>query len=368
VDAYNNRASDRRRKADLDGAIADYGEVIRLRPDTEAGYFNRAVTWQMKGDAEAALSDFAMAIRRGRAQLEWLNEHRSRGVNFAELTSIGEAQANLVHAYLAHARLLVEKGEYEQAIAGFNEAAALRKQDAGQSEGDFERARVRLLQGEFATAAAEFEKFVDNGAYKPGALMYRGFLLLFHTNDPAAAAQDFAGALQEGFKYREFRGMMAAAGYAAGGGPWLSGGVPFVPNIYHLILWQHLARERAGEDDGQELDENLKKAARALGYADMLLIPSKEAITKSREIWPGRVIDMFLGTWTPEAVRAVAEESTDPAVRRRRTCDAEFYAGLFRLKGARAEARALLHRATENCPPGALSGVAAKLALGRFGS
>jgi|GEM_PF-6148254 len=366
VDAYNNRGSDRRRKGDLDGAIADYGEVIRLRPDSETGYFNRAVTWRMKADAEAALSDFAAAIRHGRARLEWLQRHRSRGVNFDELTAIGEARSNLVRAYLAHSRLLVEKGEYEPAIAGFNEAAVAAAHP-GRTEGDFERARVHLLQGNFAAAAAEFEGFIDNGADKAGALMYRGFLALFHANDPKAAAQDFAAALLEGFSYREFRGMMASAGFGAEEGPWLSAAVPFVPNVHYLIVWQHVARERAGQDDSEELGKNLKQLAGALGYGDALDIVSKEAVIKSRASWPGRVIDMFLGTWTPEALRAAAEESTDPVIRRRRTCDVDFYTGLFRLKTASSEARALLGRAAENCPPGALAGVAAKFELGRVG-
>jgi hypothetical protein len=77
---------------------------------------------------------------------------------------------------------------------------------------------------------------------------------------------------------------------------------------------------------------------------------------------------MFLGRWTPEAVRAAAEESADPAVRRRRMCDVDFYTGLFRLKTATAEARALLQRAADNCPPGSLAGVGAKVEVGRFGS
>jgi tetratricopeptide (TPR) repeat protein len=369
VEAYNNRGTARRRKGDLDGAIADYGEVIRLRPDNEAGYFNRALTWQQKGDLEAALADFTAAIRHGEAQLAELERRATAGEQGpnrsprpGEPSPIGRARRDLFDAYMSRARLLTEKGDYAQAIAGF-EAAGMLGPYGFQTEADFEHARVRLLQGDFARAAAEFEKLVGDAGHRSGALMYRGFLALFHANDPAAAAEDFAAALREGFQYRRWRFLIDGLR-----GTWLSNGVPFASNVHHLIVWQHVARQRAGHDDREELSKNLDEAARGLGHGDLLGIVSREAMADSRAAWPGRVIDMFLGTWTPEALRAAAEESTDPTVRRRQICDVDFYTGLFRLKAAMAEARTLLQRAADNCPPGALAGLAARLEAGRFGS
>ena len=360
VEAYNNRGTARRRKGDLEGAAADYSEVIRLRPSSGTGYFNRALIRQLKGEYESALSDFNAAIRYGEAELAELERRLYRGDG--EPALLGRARSALVDAYLFRARLLAEKGEYEQAIAGLDAAAAVTPY-SNKTEADFERAKVRLLKGDFARATAELERFVEDHAHRPGALMYRGFLALFQANEPAAAAEDLAVALREGFQYRRFRFLIDGLR-----GTWLSNGLPFVPNVYHLIVWQHVARQRAGQDDRAELGENLHEAARALGYGDALGVVSSEAMANSRAAWPGRVIDMFLGTWTPEAVRAAAEESTDPIVRRRRMCEVDFYTGLFRLKAAMAEARALLQRAAENCPPGALAGVAARLEAGRFGS
>lgn len=358
VEAYNKRGTDRRRKGDLEGAIADYGEVIRLRPEWEAGYYNRALVWRMKGDVDAALSDFAAAIQRGRAQLLQLQEKRD-GDRFARLTGIVRAQRDLRDSYLAHVRLLVDKGNYEQAIAGLDEAIAVAA-DSWPTETHFERARVLLLHGQFAAAAAEFDRFVahDSG-YKSGALMYRGFIALFHANDPKTATADFERSLQEGlFQQGTLRGLLD------GTGPWLSNGVPLFPNVHHLILWQHLARERAGQDDYKEWNENLTQLAKALGYSSA----SRESIEKSRTAWPGPIIDMFLRTRTPYTVRAAAEASADPKVRRRQICDADFYTGLFRLKAAPAEAQVLLKRAADNCPPGTFAGLGARLELERTGS
>ena len=361
VEAYNNRGSDRRRKGDLDGAIADYGEVIRLRPDTEAGYYNRAVTWRMKGDDEAALSDFAAAIVKGRAQLQWLQQHRGGG-QIGLLTNARlklDARSNLSDAYLGRARALEDKGNYEDAIVSLDEAIAV-AETTWPSEAHFERARVRLLKGQFAEAEAEFDRFVaDKAGYLSGALMYRGFLALFRANDPKAAAENFERSLQEGFAQPgTLRGLFD------GSGPWLSNGVRLYPNVHHLIVWQHVARERTGQDDRKELTENLLRLARRQGYSTA----SDDAMAKSRANWPGPIIDMFLRTRTPEAVRAAAEASADPKVRRQQTCDADFYTGLFRLKSAKAEARALLQRAADNCPPGTFAGVGARLELERAGT
>ena len=93
-----------------------------------------------------------------------------------------------------------------------------------------------------------------------------------------------------------------------------------------------------------------------------------EAQDASRALWPGRTIDLALGTWTPDALRAEVAKAPNKISLRRRQCDADFYIGLFRLKAAPAEARALLQAAADNCPPDALEGVAAKLELGRLGS
>jgi tetratricopeptide (TPR) repeat protein len=45
-----------------DKAIADYTEVIRLNPDFEAAYINRAVAYDRKGDKEKALADLDRAL------------------------------------------------------------------------------------------------------------------------------------------------------------------------------------------------------------------------------------------------------------------------------------------------------------------
>ena len=193
--------------------------------------------------------------------------------------------------------------------------------------------------------------------------MYRGFIALFHANDPKAALQDFESAVREGLVQRD-----ALRSILDGSGPWLSHGALMRPNGYHLIIWQFFARERDGQWGRLVLEENSKHLAKGLGYADVLTMAlSPAGMARALAGWPGPVIEMLLRTKTPEAVHAAAE-AADANLRRRRTCDVDFYTGLFQLKSAPAEARALLQRAADNCPPGTLAGLAARLEVGRFGS
>lgn len=53
----------RKNKGDLDGAIQDYTEAIRLNPDNDPAYNNRGVARKNKVDLDGAIQDFTEAIR-----------------------------------------------------------------------------------------------------------------------------------------------------------------------------------------------------------------------------------------------------------------------------------------------------------------
>lgn len=58
----NNWGVARRDKGDLEGALQDYGEAIRLKPDDAAAFYNRGNARRDKGELEAALQDYGEAI------------------------------------------------------------------------------------------------------------------------------------------------------------------------------------------------------------------------------------------------------------------------------------------------------------------
>ncbi|WP_245316783.1 tetratricopeptide repeat protein [Bradyrhizobium manausense] len=63
VAAYNNRGLAFRANGDLDRAIEDYDQAIRLMPDHHVAINNRGVALMAKGELDRAITDFDHAIR-----------------------------------------------------------------------------------------------------------------------------------------------------------------------------------------------------------------------------------------------------------------------------------------------------------------
>src|SRR5664279_4983909 len=60
---YTSRGNGYRDKGELDHAIADYSEAIRLDPKVAIGLYNRGIVWRAKGDIGRAIADYSEAIR-----------------------------------------------------------------------------------------------------------------------------------------------------------------------------------------------------------------------------------------------------------------------------------------------------------------
>jgi len=60
---HTDRGVELKRKGDLDGAIADYDQAIRLNPADHFAFNNRANAWRDKGDLDRAIADYTEALR-----------------------------------------------------------------------------------------------------------------------------------------------------------------------------------------------------------------------------------------------------------------------------------------------------------------
>ncbi len=89
------------RKDDLDRAIADYSEAIRLDPKYAEAYYGRGLTYRNKGDVERAIADYNEAIR---------------------------LDPKLAAAYNNRGNAYRDKDDPDRAIADFNEAIRLAPQ------------------------------------------------------------------------------------------------------------------------------------------------------------------------------------------------------------------------------------------------
>jgi tetratricopeptide (TPR) repeat protein len=337
-------------KGEIGAAIDFYDRAIRLNPDLIDAYNNRATDRRKQGNPEAAIADFSEVIR------------RSAGLNAVGLS--GHAEETLIQARLARGSLLLERNALDDAAADFS--AVLHSSD--KPNGTVNLIRIELLKGNFEAAASRLHAYAVEYHDPPANGFYSGFLALFHDNDPHRAAAIFQKALTDGFHYRDIRAMLDGRFPNGDPGPWLSYGLPFTPGIYQMIVWQHVARQRAGDDDRSEFAHSLRQAGEALkrGTIPIVLPLSPEDVAAGRVAWPGPVIDLFLGLKTPEQLDAIATAAADPSTSARWKCDADFYSGLLALNTKSPQARALLQCAAENCPANALEAVAAKLELGRI--
>ena len=114
---------------DLDGALADINEAIRLDPTLPQPLISRAVIWRAKGDLDRAIADTTEAIRLAKAKAP---------VNI--MTPPGSV---LISAYSHRALAYEAKGDFERARQDYAAALEGKASDAG-SKANQATAKVRL--------------------------------------------------------------------------------------------------------------------------------------------------------------------------------------------------------------------------------
>jgi tetratricopeptide (TPR) repeat protein len=417
-EAYFQRALVHQRVGEIDDAIADYTGFLRLKPDDWAAFYNRGLAYRSRGDRERALADFTEAERLKpddtRSVLRRVEIYRAAGDFGQALSLLGSlidrygnnldyryARAELRreigdldgalrdldavvaitdrHAfepYVKRGRLRRETGDIADALADF-EAAIARKPDDLQAY--LERGQTYRDTGRLDAARTEFDAAIARKADLATGYLYRGATRLFMTGDAAAAAEDLSVALDKGFAYAAARrlgdigirslqkklGVPVTAGDDEGDA--LAPGVPFRPSIYYAIIWRHLARLHAGQDDAEEFAKATQRLEmelwREAGRGPPIFVDDRVI----RAHWPGEVLALFAGRTTPEQVRRAAETAQGAHARRLRLCEADFYIAEYNLaKSKRAEALILLQAVADGCPAGAPEAAFAKAALARL--
>ncbi len=206
--------------------------------------------------------------------------------------------------------ILVMMDRGEEAVAAYRESFATRKGLAGQEpknslwQQDLRRI-VRLLVktllnlGRAQEALAVYDEPIEYGADDVSVRWDRGQAELYAGRE--AAADDFAAAVK----------LRPADAYA--------------------VLWLHIARGRAGQDDKEEFAANAAKLEKAK--------------------WPWPIVAFYLGAGTSDAIMAAVDSTDNERARRDQTCEALFYLGVAKMKAdTLPEARAHLESAAQKCP------------------
>ncbi len=168
--AYNNRGNAYRDdKRDLDHALADYEQAIRLDPTYAFAYNGRGNVHWDKGEIDPALSDYDFAIR---FDPKFAHPYNGRGNVYLEEGDLDRAldayerairlDSNLALAFDGRGNVYRDRGDLAQALANYAKAvlidprfdAALRNQ-----------ALTELYRGEVKQALTHFDALAPRDAY-----------------------------------------------------------------------------------------------------------------------------------------------------------------------------------------------------------
>ena len=179
-----------------DGAIADYTDAIRQKPNVAEYYYNRGVAYNAKKDSEKSISDLTEAIRLNSNYVEayWYRSivYYNKGdydKSIADNTEAIRLKPNYAKAYSVRAyAYYYGKKDYDKAIADYTEAIRL-EQDGGFYAS---RGLAYKEKGDYDKAIADYNEAIrlkPNDAYYN--ILYRG-MAYNKKGDYNKAIADFA--------------------------------------------------------------------------------------------------------------------------------------------------------------------------------
>jgi tetratricopeptide (TPR) repeat protein len=370
-DALHARALDERDQHIFDRAIADDTEAIKLNPNDEQAFVDRATTHAYSGNIDAAVADLDAAIGlkptdvtalidRGaiyaakhdypraladlndavKAEPENLGAILNRATAYhglgdndralADLDTVIRLRPDLAGAYYDRGNAWRDKNNFARAIADYNKAIQLKPDYADVYNN---RGTAYQLAGQNAKALNDFAMAIrlapsDPSAYYNRAKIYRDL----GQYDDAVADYDsliflspnFAGGYN-GRAYANF----AAARYAATAND-LKRSLTLDAKQVYPVLWLHLARLRLRQPDTPEFAANLGRL--------------------QAQAWPQPVV-AFMARKLSGAELLMAAQLGDARTRTDRVCDANFFLGEDAVAAGQARnARHYFLAASKACP------------------
>jgi tetratricopeptide (TPR) repeat protein len=163
--SYLERGIIYRRTGNLDQAISDYNTAIRLNPNFSRSYYNRAIAYANKGHYEEAIRDDTEAIRRQHPPEAAF--YYNRAVDYQAMGSLDKAMADYNEAirlapkdlriYCGRASAFETMGQLEKAKADYDQAIRL---NATNAPDYVMRGYAHFHNGNYRAAASDFERAV----------------------------------------------------------------------------------------------------------------------------------------------------------------------------------------------------------------
>ncbi len=119
-------------KGDLDRALADYDQALKLHANFPEAYVNRGVAYHRKGDYGRAIADFTQALalnpNLAPAYYNRGTSYQRQGEPSRAITDYSQAltlNPRYIAAYVDRGSAYMDQGDYARAIADFTQALAL---------------------------------------------------------------------------------------------------------------------------------------------------------------------------------------------------------------------------------------------------
>jgi tetratricopeptide (TPR) repeat protein len=198
ANAYYFRASARFGKSDLDGAIGDYGQALRLDP-SDADYLNaRAAVYEAKNDMDRAMADYNAAIKANPGSVYAYNNRGAafqRKGDFARAASdygeVTRLQPENIDAWSARCWVrAISSGQTQQALSDCNQALKIKSDAADVLD---TRGFVYMKLGQTENAIKDYDAALKADPKLAGSLYGRGVAKL-RRGDRAGGNADIAAA------------------------------------------------------------------------------------------------------------------------------------------------------------------------------
>jgi lipoprotein NlpI len=292
-----------RADGDVDAAIADFDEALKIDPSASDVYLDRALAWESRNELAKAVADLGDAIR------------------------VNPTDEEL---FVARGRLWERQRDFTRAIADYDEAIRLNPKAAGAYNN---RCNTWLQKEAYGQALADCNEAVKLNPDLALAHFNRGVVMEI-TGDLAGAIGEFGETIrlnpQFGPAYKSRGALNFDAGHFDLAKADYDTAARLLPADPYVLLWRYLAGARSDRAAaGSQLEQ--------------------DAAQVRAGTWPSPVIALMLGHGEAGAVFQSAQQA-DARVQVDQQCEASFYVGQWHLlQGQKSQAIRLLEDAERNC-------------------
>jgi tetratricopeptide (TPR) repeat protein len=178
AEEYYNRGNQYRQQGNLDQAISDYTNAIRVYSKHAKAYYNRGNAYGKQGKLSQAIADYSKAIEINPKYYEAYynlgNTYEKQGKLSQAIASYSKAietNPQYAAAYCNRGNIYQAQGNFQKAIADYNKAAEINPNFAGVYSN---RGNAYQAQGNLPLAIADYNKAIEINPNFAGFYSNRG--------------------------------------------------------------------------------------------------------------------------------------------------------------------------------------------------